>query len=112
MPTFVRKDTLAAGAVLLPFTGSLYEFVQFNAKIDISMVQQSGTVGGVVATLNSGPDTLMEECPISAAARFPIEPDDYFIHDIAAAGDRLKAQLRNTTAGALDVVTVLQITPL
>jgi len=112
MPTFIKTDVIAAGATALPLQGSLYEFMQFNAKLDISLVQQSGAIGGVVATVNSGPDTLMEESPISFAARFPIEPDDYFLHDLAAASDRLKIQLRNTSGGPLTVVTALQITPL
>lgn len=111
MPTFVVRSSVPAGGVVLPITGSLYEYIQFNAKVDIAMVQQTGTVGGIVAVVNSGPDTLMEEAPISAAGRFPIMPDDYFLSDIAAQGDRLKIQLRNTTGASLDVVTVLQLAP-
>lgn len=112
MPTLTVLTAVPANGTALPVAGSLYEYIPFNARIAFSMVQQTAAVGAVLATVNSGPDTLQEEAPISAAARFPISPDDYFLSDDVAQGDRIKVQLRNTTGAPINVVTVLQISPI
>lgn len=111
MPSFSIAQSVPANGTALPLSGSLYEYIPFNATIEFAMVQASGAVGAVLATVNSGPDTLMEEGAISAAARYPVYPDDYSLTDQVAQGDRIKIQLRNTTGGIIIVNVVLKITP-
>jgi hypothetical protein len=93
-------------------SGSIYEFLPWNAKIDAGMLQNSGTTGELVATVNSGSDTVLEESPLKASAgNFPTIPDDMFVQDVAAAGERLVFKVRNTTAGAIVVNLLVQLTP-
>lgn len=112
MPILVLTTSVPANGISFPLVGSVYEYLTFPANVEIAMNQQSGAVGAVLATVNSGPDTLQEEGAISANARVPIYPDDFILQDEAAQGDRLRVQLRNTTAGIIVVVTAVRLTPL
>ena len=62
-------------------------------------------------TILSGSDTILEESPVSRAARFPVYPDDYGLNDMAAAGERLVVRVRNTGAGANNLFWNLKLTP-
>jgi hypothetical protein len=111
MPTIQGVTNIAAGAsnpnVL---AGSAFEFLGYHAKVNIAIVGDAG--GNFRATVQSGTDVLLEESPVSRAARIPVWPDDYGLEDIAGAGDRLKIAVRNVSAGALDVFWAVKVTPL
>jgi hypothetical protein len=111
MPTIKGVTNIAAGGnnpnVL---AGSAFEFVGFPARVNIGIVGDAG--GFLRATVQSGSDVLMEESPVSRAARVPVWPDDYDLEDVAAAGDRLKIAIRNTGVAALDVFWAIKVTPL
>jgi hypothetical protein len=108
-----RNSMAGATTVENVFTGSQYEILTYPAEIFIAIVQDGGTIGDIVATVLSGTDVLGEEQPVSAANRVAIFPDDYAFNDIAAAMDRLKVKLRNTTAATTRIVyTTLRINPL
>lgn len=111
MPTPTFVTTVPANGVAFPLTGSVFEFMQYDGLLELAIIQQTGTIGQVLATVNSGPETLQEEGPIPTVARFPLYPDDYYIRDEVAAGDRLRVQLRNTTGAGIVVVTALNLTP-
>jgi hypothetical protein len=49
---------------------------------------------------------------INALNRVPINPDDFLLADVAAAGERIKIRVRNTTAGPLTVFYALMIDPI
>jgi len=66
----------------------------------------------VLADVYSGQDVIQERGPISAAARFPQNPEDFTLSDIAGWNERLKVRLTNTTAGAIVVVTSVNIQPI
>jgi len=91
-------------------SGSAYEFVQFPARIDVAVVGDAA--GTIRATVQSGSDVLLEESPVSRAARVPVWPDDYDLSDVAAPPDRLKIALRNTGGVAVDTFWSMRITPL
>lgn len=80
--------------------GSSFEFIKRPTRVRFFIVGDAA--GGIRATVQSGSDVLMEESPVSRAARFPVNPDDLTCEDVAMPGDRLKLALRNVTAGALD----------
>jgi hypothetical protein len=111
MPTIRGVTNLAAGAsnnnVL---AGSAYEFLPINARVDIGITADAA--GTARATVQSGSDVLLEESPVSRAARVPVWPDDYDLSDIAVAGDRLKIAARNTGGVAIDVFWSVRVTPL
>jgi hypothetical protein len=112
MPSFPFTQLVAAGATYLPLDGWQYEYLPFPARCDIGL---NCTAVGVVATVTSGSDTLMEEAPVQGggvAGTIPSPLNTPFMSDDAAAGDRLKIRVRNTSAGGITVNGVINITPL
>lgn len=102
--------SIAAGATIANvLQGSAFEFLNQNAQVAIGIVTSAT---GIVATVQSGSDVLMEESPVSIANRFPIWPDDFDLTDVAAQGERLVVKLRNTSAGALTYFVTVKVDPL
>lgn len=111
MPTIQGRTNLAANASNPnALTGSAYEFVPYHARVDMAVVGDAA--GSIRATVQSGSDVLMEDSEVSRQNRVPVWPDDYTVSDVAAAGDRLKIGLRNTSAGAVDTFWAVRITPI
>lgn len=111
MPSIVKRVALIAGAqndnVL---QGSPFEFLPYNATVEIGMVSDFALV---LSTVTSGADVLQEEGPVQKAAAdaAPKYPDDFLLTDVAAAGERLAIKLRNTNAAqAVVVYVVVRIT--
>lgn len=98
----------AGGSVENVVAGKVAEFFRNDAHVEIALV---GSATGLLATVISGEQLLMQEGDISFANRFPTE-DDYFLQDDVAKGDRLTIGVRNPTAGALTLVWAVRITPL
>lgn len=89
--------------------GSIYEFMPFNARLNIGLTADAT---GLVATVNTGSDTLLEESPINIKPNlFPVIPDEMDLQDISGAGERLVIKVRNTTGGAIIVRGLIQIKP-
>lgn len=111
MPTITVRTALGANGVADPLTGSQYEFLPFPARVEFGIAADAT---GVVATVSSGPDILQEEGPvvIKAINVKPVYPDDFDLDDEAAAGDRIKVRLRDTSGAARVVLTTVRITPL
>lgn len=111
MPAFPFTQSVAAGATYLPLDGWQYEYLPFPARVEIGL---AAAAVGCVATVTSGSDTLMEEAPLTVqtASVIPSPLNVPFMADDAAAGDRLKIRVRNTTGGAVIVSGVCNITPL
>jgi len=111
MPSIQGVTNIPAnGSIANALTGSAYEFLGMDCRVDIAVVGDAA--GAARATVQSGSDVLMEESSISRLARIPLTPDDFSLTDVASAGERLKIQLRNTSAGAIDVFWAVKITPL
>lgn len=109
MPIIKKELSIAANATNDNiFSGSIYEFLPWNASINLGI---SGSATGLVATVNTGSDTVQEESPVNILTTMPKIPDDMDIQDVAAAGERFVVKVRNTTAGALTVRALAQITP-
>lgn len=112
MPSFPFTSSVAAGATYLPLDGWQYEYLPWPAMVEILL---NATAVGMVATVTSGADTLMEESPIQAGGTAGVTPSPLncpALQDAAAAGDRLKIRARNTTGGAVTVNGIINITPL
>ena len=107
----IRKEVSvpANGTIDNLVTGSIYEFMPFNAALNIGM---TGSAAGLVATINTGSDTLLEESPLNIKSTFPIIPDEMDLQDRTLAGERLVMRIRNTTAGALTIRALVQISPI
>lgn len=90
-------------------TGSQFEFLPYDASINIGF---TASANGLVVDAYSGQDTLCESLAPSTQNRIPIYPDDFNLTDVAAAGERLKLRVRNTTAGALTFFYSVQVNPI
>lgn len=109
MPIIRKEISVAANSTVDNIvTGSIYEFMPFNAALNIGM---TGSATGLVATVNTGSDTLLEESPLTIKTTFPLIPDEMDLQDRTLAGERLVIRLRNTTGAALTVRALIQISP-
>lgn len=111
MPVMTFRTVMTANGTATPLSGSQYEFLPFDARIEIAIT--ASVVSQVVATVYSGTDLLMEEGPVSfgTLGQAPKYPDDFMLVDDALAGDRLKINLREFAGGTPTVMTVVRITP-
>lgn len=111
MPTIQGSTSTPAGATTLNvLAGSVYEYLPYNAQCEFGLVAEAA--GESRVTVNSGSDTILEESPVSRAARVPIYPDDYPVVDVAGAGERLVIRHRNTGVGANTLFWAVRITPI
>jgi len=110
MPLIQGSVSVAAGAVNdNVLSGSQFEFLPYDAQLNFGLV---GSATGLVVDAYSGQDTLCETLAPSTQNRFPVYPDDFNLSDVAAAGERIKIRVRNTSAGALTFFYAVQINPL
>lgn len=112
MPQLTFTASLAAGATATPLTGWQYEYLPFPAQVEVGV---NATATGLVATISSGSDVLQEESPVQAGGTAGVIPSPLntpYLVDQAAAGDRMKVSIRNTTAGAVTFNGIIKVTPL
>lgn len=113
MPLIQGTTSVAASSVNdNVLSGSQYEYLPFDAQVEFGLV---GDANGADLRVDvySGSDVLLENAPMSAQARIPLYPDDYNLVDVAAAGERLKIRVRNTSAaGARSINFSVRITPI
>lgn len=110
MPLIQSSAVIALGAVndnLLQ--GSQFEFLPYDASLRFAL---NGSATGLVADVYSGQDVLSEQMGINSLNRVPINPDDFLLSDVAAAGERIKIRVRNPTGGSLTVFFALMIDPI
>ena len=112
MPQLVFSSSLAANQLgLNPLSGWQYEFLPWPANI-LLLMRASAT--GVVATVYSGSETIQERSPMQAGGTAGVTPSELNTPAVAwqaAAGDRLKLTIDNTTAGAITVDGVIIANP-
>lgn len=113
MPVIQGSTSVAASAVNdNVLAESQFEFLPYNAAVEFGL---NGDANGADLRVDvySGQDVLMENAPMSAQARIPVYPDDFQLTDVAAAGERLKVRVRNTSAAAARTLFFsVRITPL
>jgi hypothetical protein len=111
LPTIVKRTALAANGTASPLAGEQYEYLPFDAQVEIAI---SSDANGVLATVYSGTDLLQKEGPVQLGTInvMPKYPDDFFLTDVAAAGEKLTIDLRDTSAAARVVMTVVRLTPI
>lgn len=103
-----KTAALAAGAsVSNVLSGSQLEIVNLPSMCKFGVI---GSAAGLVASIYSGADTILEESDVSGANRMPIDPDD-LLKDVAMPGDRLKIAIRNPTGGSLTYFVSAEVVP-
>ncbi len=109
MPVIQVSGSIAANATNdNVLQGSQFEFLPYNALLEFAI---NGSAAGLVMDCYSGQDALCESAAVPGVNRFGLYPDDFNLQDVAAAGERIKVRLRNTTGGALTHFTTVRITP-
>lgn len=110
MPMIMVEESVAAGAVNNNLvSGSAFEFARNRQVVSIGLVQSA--TGGF-ATIQAGPDIVVEEFSVPILTTYPIIPDNMYFTDVMETGDRLVLRYRNPTGGALTVRAVVQVSPL
>jgi hypothetical protein len=109
MPVIQNSVSVAANAVNdNVITGSQFEYLPYNARINFGLV---GSATGLLVDVFTGQDIVAESFAPPTQNRFPLNPDDFTLQDVARGGERVKIRVRNTTAGALTLFYGIVITP-
>jgi hypothetical protein len=110
MPVIQNSVSVAANAVNDNIiTGSQFEYLPYNARIDFGLV---ASATGLLVDVFTGQDIVAESFAPPTQNRFPLNPDDYTLSDVARGGERVKIRVRNTTGGALTIFYGIIITPI
>jgi|SRR6516164_6901455 hypothetical protein len=113
MPQFPFSNSLSANQLgFNPLSGWQYEYLPWPASI-ILLVRT--TAVGINMTMYSGSETIQERSPVQSGGTAGVTPTEFTtapLSFLAAAGDRLKLLLDNTTGGALTVDGVIIANPL
>lgn len=110
MPVIQGSTSIAANTVNdNVITGSQFEFLPYNAKLAFGLVSSAT---GLLVDVYSGQDLVCESFAPPTQNRFPINPDDFTLTDVARGGERIKVRVRNTTGGALTLFHGIIVSPL
>jgi hypothetical protein len=111
MPIISNRTTVPASSTVENLiAGSPWEFLPFDAHVEIALTMDSGeTIGDLLADVYSGSDIL--GTGVAVPNNGPISTDrDIYFEDDALAGERLVLKVRNTTATATGVNFFVRIT--
>lgn len=103
VPRLNFTSNVGAASTFLPLSGWQYEYVPAGGIVTFVF---NAAATGVVITVTSGSDTLMERSPVSAGGTANVIPGQFQqdpLVDEVAAGDRIKLLFENTTGGAIQV---------
>jgi len=112
MPSFVFSQALTANGTTTPLTGWQYEYLPWPATV--SVLARSTDVN-IVQTYSSGSETIVEESPVQGGGTIGVTPaplNTPVIDWVAAAGDRIKLNFRETAGGTPTIDGIIQIEPL
>lgn len=110
MPSFVWTQSIAAGATFNPLDGWNYEFVP---RPGVVKYIHRATAVGLVATITSGSDQLLQEAPVPAGGTSGQTPSEFNVApiiDAVQAGDRQAVRYRNPTGGAIVIDGIIDYT--
>jgi hypothetical protein len=104
----IMRETLVAASATVDniISGSAFEIAVRPVLVSLGLTQSAT---GLVMTITSGSDLILEEAPIPIKATYPVIPDEFFFSDVMMPSERLVIRIRNTTAGALTVRVVVQV---
>lgn len=103
-----RREVAANATSANVCAGKSAEFV---TEPSVVRLYATAEAVGVNATLVVGEEIVLDDQEVNANNRMPITPDDYVCEAGAFPGDRITLRFRNTTAGALDAFSRVEIEP-
>lgn len=107
MPVIQKEFAVAAGATVdNALSGSAFEFLRRPSVVSIGV---TASLTGTFATIQSGPDVILEESTPMVQNSFPRIPDEMAYNFAGTSGDRLVVKLRNPTGGAINMRVLAQI---
>ncbi len=112
MPQLSISQSVAAAAIVNVASGWQYEYLPWPARIKLLLRATAATLR---ATVFSGSETIQEESPVQSGGTAGVTPSELNTPPIiwdAAAGDRLKINIRSTDAGAQTIDGILYAFPL
>lgn len=83
---------------------------EYLARRSLVQVAIVGSAAGIYQTVLCGSRTIVQDQYANPSNRWPIDPDDFNVQFVGLPGEKLSIDLRNSTAGALTVNTVVKIT--
>lgn len=106
----IQRETSvpANGFVDNALAGSAFEFAKGPAIVSQGIL---AAAPGILATIQAGGQSIMEESPVKTGANFPNAEEDMLYQYGVIAGDRMVMRLRNTTAAPITVRHLTQIQP-
>lgn len=113
MPTISVRTSVAANATSANvLAGSPFEFVAQQSVVRLAVTQAGAAPDDVTANFQIGGESIVNAGNISNRSAFPTFRDDQFAMAGAVAGERLFLSYSNTTIGALNVDTLIEVTAL
>ncbi len=115
MPQLVGTTTLTAGSTTNLLTGWQYEYLPWPARIKCLLKSTAAAATQDKLTVFSGSETIQEESPIQGGGTAGVTPSELNTPPIvwdAPAGDRLKLNARNTSAGSTTIDWIIYAYPL
>lgn len=112
MPQVQISQSIAAGATVNITSGLQYEYLPWPARVKMLI---RAPVATLRSTVFSGSETIQEESPIQSGGTAGVTPSELNTPPVlwdAAAGDRLKVNVRSTDAGAQTVDAIIYFFPL
>lgn len=111
MPSFPYTQSIAAGATFDPLDGWNYQYVP---RAGVIKIVHNATAVGLLATITSGSDQLMQEGPVPSGGTAGVIPSELNVPPIVdevAPNDRQSIRYRNPTGGAITVNGMIDYTP-
>lgn len=106
-PNISISDSVAANATETQLAGNQFEFLDRPAVINAGFAQSAA---GLLISVYANGRVLAKDLVPVVKATTPLFPDDFLINDeVVDAGERLIEDARNTTGGALTLLSVFRI---
>lgn len=111
MPSFTFSQALTANGTFRPLDGWQYEYLPWPAQVEV-LARATGVT--LVAVYTSGSETIVEESPVQSGGTAGVIPSPLntpLQSWVAAAGDRLKLNYRETGGLTPTVDGIIDINP-
>ena len=113
MPIISIRTSVPANSVSgNVLSGSPFEFISQPSIIRLSNTQAGTSSADITADFQIGGESVASQANVSNRPAFPTFLDDTFVSAGGQSGERLFLNYNNTTAGALVVLTLLDVSPL